>query len=488
MLEIYNESLRDLLVESSQSASNRLEILNTQASGCNVPGATQIEVHDGDDVRAIMARGASNRHTSETKMNDRSSRSHQILTVIVDGFSHVTGTRCHGCLHLIDLAGSERVGKSEASGERLIEAQHINKSLSALGDVMSALASKNNHVPFRNSKLTQLLQDSLCGQAKVMMFMHISPEANMQSETVSTLKFATRVSEITLGQAKRNVESGKVFEAHEQVAQLRQVSAIRESQVRELQNVVASERQTISKLQDANTALNREVKELRDMLEARNAMLALRPSQVGTLASLKDAVHSPAATAALKVPRLPLDRTPTRDQDITPDPVVHALLTAALLPQPAQPSRRTTPPLSPLSSARDSSATPRSSINNPVRESFSSSKHIDRLNSARLRQSGVFGTSAAAASFVRGAVVTGQQSVRASNSSYTGLASQRSKNDIAMPMTARVSGVAKTRASDTGGSLTGRKTGVYKQGASSTAPLSSRQQGVFATGTSSRWK
>lgn len=120
MLEIYNESLRDLLVESSQSASNRLEILNTQASGCNVPGATQIEVHDGDDVRAIMARGASNRHTSETKMNDRSSRSHQILTVIVDGFSHVTGTRCHGCLHLIDLAGSERVGKSEASGNRLV--------------------------------------------------------------------------------------------------------------------------------------------------------------------------------------------------------------------------------------------------------------------------------------------------------------------------------------------------------------------------------
>lgn len=89
-----------------------------------------------------------------------------------------------------------------AAGDRLVEAQHINKSLSALGDVMAALAAKNTHVPYRNSKLTQLLQDSLQGNAKVMMFMHISPEANMFHESVSTLKFATRVSQITLGQVR----------------------------------------------------------------------------------------------------------------------------------------------------------------------------------------------------------------------------------------------------------------------------------------------
>lgn len=88
------------------------------------------------------------------------------------------------------------------AGDRLVEAQHINKSLSALGDVMAALASKTSHVPYRNSKLTQLLQDSLQGNAKVMMFMHISPEANMFSESISTLKFATRVSQITLGQVR----------------------------------------------------------------------------------------------------------------------------------------------------------------------------------------------------------------------------------------------------------------------------------------------
>jgi kinesin family protein C2/C3 len=89
------------------------------------------------------------------------------------------------------------------SGDRLLEAQHINKSLSALGDVMSALASKNNHVPFRNSKLTQLLQDSLSGQAKVMMFMHVAPECSSFGESLSTLKFGLRVSEITLGQVRR---------------------------------------------------------------------------------------------------------------------------------------------------------------------------------------------------------------------------------------------------------------------------------------------
>lgn len=117
MLEIYNEALRDLLSDD-RSAANRLDILATQASGCNVPGATQVEVCSAAEVAALMAAGARQRATSETKMNDRSSRSHQILTVIVDGVNEVTHARSHGCLHLIDLAGSERVGKSEASGAR----------------------------------------------------------------------------------------------------------------------------------------------------------------------------------------------------------------------------------------------------------------------------------------------------------------------------------------------------------------------------------
>lgn len=96
-----------------------------------------------------MAHGAKNRATAGTKMNERSSRSHSVLTVIVDGYNAVTGAASHGCLSLVDLAGSERVAKSEAVGERLEEAKFINKSLSAIGDVMSALANKQPHIPFR---------------------------------------------------------------------------------------------------------------------------------------------------------------------------------------------------------------------------------------------------------------------------------------------------------------------------------------------------
>jgi kinesin family protein C2/C3 len=142
----------------------------------------------------------------------------------------------------VDLAGSERVDKSEAVGERLKEAQHINRSLSALGDVISALAQKSTHIPYRNSKLTQVLQDSLgnmsitissyylCflhrsyhfsseigGQAKTLMFVHINPELNALGETISTLKFAERVASIELGAARSNKETGEIRELKEEV-------------------------------------------------------------------------------------------------------------------------------------------------------------------------------------------------------------------------------------------------------------------------------
>ncbi|KAJ1412590.1 Spindle pole body-associated protein Vik1/Cik1, microtubule binding domain [Sesbania bispinosa] len=111
--------------------------------------------------------------------------------------------------------GSERVDKSEATGDRLKEAQHINKSLSALGDVIASLAQKNSHVPYRNSKLTQLLQDSLGGQAKTLMFVHISPETDAIGETISTLKFAERVATVELGAARVNKDSADVKELKE---------------------------------------------------------------------------------------------------------------------------------------------------------------------------------------------------------------------------------------------------------------------------------
>ncbi|GAB4818535.1 hypothetical protein N2152v2_005581 [Parachlorella kessleri] len=222
MLEIYNENLRDLLVDESEARQQRsLELRDTQRSGCNVPDAIQVAVSCTDDVLRVMALGARNRAVAETKMNERSSRSHSVLTVMVDGTNLTTHEKTHGCLHLIDLAGSERVGKSGAEGEQLKEATHINTSLSALGHVMTSLASKAKHVPFRNSKLTRLLEDSLSGQAKSMMFIHVAPEWNSASETRCTLDFGKRVTEVTLGAAKKNTESGAAHEAKELEKRLR---------------------------------------------------------------------------------------------------------------------------------------------------------------------------------------------------------------------------------------------------------------------------
>ena len=128
-----------------------------------------------------------------------------------------SGANLCSCLHLVDLVGSERVDKSDVTGDRLKEAQYINKSLSCLGDVITALAQKNSHIPYRNSKLTLLLQDSSSGNAKTLMLAHVSPEEYSFSETISTLKFAQRVSTVELGAARSNKESNEVIQLKQQV-------------------------------------------------------------------------------------------------------------------------------------------------------------------------------------------------------------------------------------------------------------------------------
>ncbi|KAG8093145.1 hypothetical protein GUJ93_ZPchr0012g19155 [Zizania palustris] len=177
-----------------------------------------------------MNQGQKNRSVGSTAINDRSSRSHSCLSVHVQGQDLTSGTMLRGCMHLVDLAGSERVDKSEVVGDRLKEAQYINRSLSALGDVIASLAQKNLHVPYRNSKLTQLLQDSLGGQAKTLMFVHISPELDAVGETLSTLKFAERVASVELGAAKANKEGSEVRELKEQIAYLKTALAKKEGE------------------------------------------------------------------------------------------------------------------------------------------------------------------------------------------------------------------------------------------------------------------
>ncbi|CAL9172148.1 unnamed protein product, partial [Musa hybrid cultivar] len=238
MIEIYNEQVRDLLVVDG---SNRrypfilLYIRNySQLNGLNIPDASLVAVKCTKDVLELMKVGQGNRVVGATVLNERSSRSHSVLTIHVQGKELASGSKLRGCLHLVDLAGSERVDKSEVTGDRLKEAQHINRSLSALGDVISALAQKSSHIPYRNSKLTQVLQDSLGGQAKTLMFVHLNPEANAFGETISTLKFAERVASIELGAAQVNKEAGQVIELKEEISRLRTALESKESEVKQL--------------------------------------------------------------------------------------------------------------------------------------------------------------------------------------------------------------------------------------------------------------
>uniref|UniRef100_A0A1S4E1N3 Uncharacterized protein n=1 Tax=Cucumis melo TaxID=3656 RepID=A0A1S4E1N3_CUCME len=228
MVEIYNEQVRDLLV--AESTNTKLEIRScTSVSGFSLPDATRHSVKSTDDVLNLMKLGELNRAVSSTAMNNRSSRSHSILTVYVNGKDN-SGSTIRSCLHLVDLAGSERVDKSEVMGDRLKEAQYINKSLSCLGDVIMALAHKNSHIPYRNSKLTLLLQDSLGGHAKTVMFAHVSPEEDSFCETLSTLKFAQSVSTVELGAARLNKESSEVMQLKAQVENLKKALVNNEAQ------------------------------------------------------------------------------------------------------------------------------------------------------------------------------------------------------------------------------------------------------------------
>lgn len=163
-----------------------------------MPGRAAIRC-TAQELTKLMADGTKNRSVGATLMNADSSRSHSIFTVRVETSQEVDGdTRIRGSkLNLVDLAGSERQGKTGATGERLKEATKINLSLSALGNVISALVdAKSKHIPYRDSKLTRLLQDSLGGNTKTLMVAAISPADNNYDETLSTLRYANRAKNI----------------------------------------------------------------------------------------------------------------------------------------------------------------------------------------------------------------------------------------------------------------------------------------------------
>ncbi|KAE8817330.1 kinesin-4-like [Hordeum vulgare] len=234
MIEIYNEQIHDLL-GSDGSEKKYPFVYDVRPNGLAVPDATLHPVNSTTDVIELMRTGLGNRAVGATALNERSSRSHSVVTVHVQGVDSKTGATLRGALHLVDLAGSERVDRSAVQGDRLKEAQHINKSLSALGDVIFSLSQKASHVPYRNSKLTQVLQSSLGGHAKTLMFVQINPDVSSYAESLSTLRFAERVSGVELGAAKANKEGKDIREFKEQLSLLKDKIAKKDEEINQLQ-------------------------------------------------------------------------------------------------------------------------------------------------------------------------------------------------------------------------------------------------------------
>jgi hypothetical protein len=189
------ENIMDLL----DANKSNLTIREDPKLGIFVENLTQLQVHEPQDVLQLIREGVMNRAVSQTNMNKVSSRSHVILCITVEQKPYDHDTRKdkasvkRGTLTIVDLAGSERVSKSGSEGQRLEEAKKINKSLSALGNCVAALIDEQlTHVPFRDSKLTRLLTDSLGGNSKTCLVATIGPAVWNYDESYSTLNFATR--------------------------------------------------------------------------------------------------------------------------------------------------------------------------------------------------------------------------------------------------------------------------------------------------------
>ncbi|KAI9731631.1 MAG: Kinesin heavy chain [Claussenomyces sp. TS43310] len=201
-MEIYMERIRDLLAPQNDN----LPVHEEKNRGVYVKGLLEIYVSSVQEVYEVLRRGGNSRAVAATNMNQESSRSHSIFVITITQKNVETGSAKSGQLFLVDLAGSEKVGKTGASGQTLEEAKKINKSLSALGMVINSLTDgKSSHVPYRDSKLTRILQESLGGNSRTSLIINCSPSSYNDAETLSTLRFGMRAKAIK-NKAKINAE------------------------------------------------------------------------------------------------------------------------------------------------------------------------------------------------------------------------------------------------------------------------------------------
>lgn len=194
-LEVYNETVRDLL-----SPGRSLVLREDKHQGIVAAGLTHYKAYSTDEVMALLQQGNLNRSTEPTRLNETSSRSHAILQVMVEYREKDSDVTLVGKLSLIDLAGSERAIATDKRTLRSIEGANINRSLLALSSCINALVEGKKHIPYRNSKLTQLLKDSLGGACNSVMIANVSPSSLQFGETQNTLHWADRAKEIKTNQ------------------------------------------------------------------------------------------------------------------------------------------------------------------------------------------------------------------------------------------------------------------------------------------------
>ncbi|MCJ1295694.1 kinesin-like nuclear fusion protein [Xylographa carneopallida] len=209
-VEVYNENINDLLGKAEELDKKKHEIRHDmQKCKTVITDVATVELDSPTKVETMLRQAMANRSVAATMANERSSRSHTVFILKLTGENSMTGEKSEGTLNLVDLAGSERLSHSGSTGERLKETQSINKSLSCLGDVIGALGQGKDggHIPYRNSKLTYLLQFSLGGNSKTLMFVMISPLQAHLHETLTSLKFATKVHNTHIGTAKRQTKT-----------------------------------------------------------------------------------------------------------------------------------------------------------------------------------------------------------------------------------------------------------------------------------------
>lgn len=199
VVEIYNENIRDLLSGSENKPELKMVDDHVVLQNCS-----EQHINNYTEINNFIKIAAKNRSVGATQANERSSRSHSVLILKISLVNSILKEKRQASYNFIDLAGSERLNSSKAEGDRLRETQNINKSLAALGNVITSIIRKDAHVPYRDSKLTFLLREYLHGNSRILMFVNIAPELNHLNETTCSLRFASKVSECKLGNVQRN--------------------------------------------------------------------------------------------------------------------------------------------------------------------------------------------------------------------------------------------------------------------------------------------